>query len=125
MAAVLGFGLASCGNSNKKQAAETATQSEVKTVNVEKAMYLDDILSKAETLEGQEVILRGKITHTCKHSGRRCFIVGKDGKTSIRVEAKGNIGGFNRELIGSEVAVKGILRANKMTEKDIDAMEAE
>ena len=124
--AFLGFGLASCGNSSKKQTTDEKTvQSEVKTVDVEKALCLEDILAKAETEVGKEVVLKGKITHTCKHSGRRCFVVGKDDKTSIRVEAKGNIGGFNRELIGSVVAIKGILRENRMTEEDIDAMEAE
>ena len=121
--AILTLGFASCGNS-KKQAAEAPVQNEVK-VDVAKALYLDDILAQADSLVGQEVTLRGVITHTCKHSGRRCFIENKDKSASIRVEAKGNIGGFNRELVGSEVAVKGTLRANKMTEADIDAMEAE
>ena len=123
--ALLGFGLTSCGNAGKKQAAEVAPQTVVKTVDVEKAKCLEDILSEAETLVGKEVVLKGKITHTCKQSGRRCFVVGKDETTSIRVEAKGNIGGFNRELIGSQVAIKGILRETRMTEKDIDALEAE
>ena len=123
--ALLGLGLASCGNSGKKQAEEAPVKTEVKAVDVEKAVVLEDLLAKAETEVGKEVTLKGKIVHTCKHSGRRCFVVGNDSTTSIRVEAKGNIGGFNRELIGSTVAIKGILRENRMTEKDITAMEEE
>ena len=124
--AFLGLGMASCGNSSKKQETAVTPQTEVKTVDVEKALYLEDLLTKAETEVGKEVVLRGKITHTCKHSGRRCFVVGKNDSTlSIRVEAKGNIGGFNRELIGSEVAIKGILRENRMSEEDIKSMEEE
>ena len=123
--AFLGLGLASCGNSNQKQTTENVAPVEVKTVDVDKALSLEDILAKAETEVGKEIILKGKVAHTCKHSGRRCFVLGNDSTTSIRVEAKGNIGGFNRELIGSEVAIKGILRENRMTEQDINAMEEE
>lgn len=123
LAAVLGLGLSSCGNTNKQQTQEKAEP--VATVDVSKAQILEDLLATAETQVGKEVVLKGTITHTCKHSGRRCFVMGKDSTLSIRVEAKGNIGGFNRELIGSKVAIKGILRENRLTEKDITAMEEE
>ena len=123
LVAVLGLGLTACGGNNKKQAAETTE--ETSAVAVDKALYVEDLLAKAETVVDKEVVLRGFITHTCKHSGRRCFVVGKDQKTSIRVEAKGNIGGFNRELIGSEVAIKGTLRENRLTKEYIDQMEEE
>ena len=42
-----------------------------------------------------------------------------------RVEAKGDIGGFNRELIGSDIVVKGVLRENKLSKEYIDQMEKE
>ena len=51
--------------------------------------------------------------------------MGNDQKTSIRVEARGNIGGFNRELIGSELVIKGILKENKLTKEYIDQAEEE
>ena len=124
-AAILTLGLASCGNGSKKQTAEAPAQPEVVTVDVAKAVTVEQLLETAETQVGKEVVLKGKITHTCKHSGRRCFVVGKDSTLTIRVEAKGNIGGFNRELIGSTVAIKGLLKENRLTEKDIDAMEEE
>ena len=122
LVAVLGLGLTACGNT-KKQSAEGAEQ-EAK-VAVDKALFVEDLLAKAETEVNKEITLRGFITHTCKHSGRRCFVVGKDQKTSIRVEAKGNIGGFNRELIGSEVVIKGTLRENRLTKEYINQMEEE
>ena len=125
MVAVLGLGLTACGNSNKKQASEATEQTETVAVDVNKAVCVEDLLAKAETQVDKEVVLKGVITHTCKHSGRRCFVVGKDQKTTIRVEAKGNIGGFNRELIGSEVAIKGTLRENRLTKEYIDQMEEE
>lgn len=117
---LLALNLTACGNSSKQsRTAETDTT----TVTSAQAQYVEDLLATAESNVGKEITLRGFITHTCKHSGKRCFVVGKDQKTSIRVEAKGHIGGFNRELIGSEVLIKGTLRENRLTKEYIDQME--
>lgn len=123
---VLAFSLSftSCGNSNK-QSDESATAQVASKMDVSKAMYVEEILQHAEQEVGKEILLKGFVTHTCKHSGRRCFVMGNDQKTSIRVEAKGNIGGFNRELIGSELVIKGILKENKLTKEYIDQAEEE
>ena len=125
LVAVIGLGVAACGNSNKSKEdkAEKAAVVKKAAVEVEKAVYVEDLLAKAAEHVNKEIVVRGFITHTCKHSGRRCFVVGKDQKTSVRVEAKGNIGGFNRELIGSEVAIKGLLKENRLTKEYIDQME--
>jgi len=80
-------------------------------------------MQQAESLVGKNVEVRGYVTHTCKHSGKRCFIVGEDQEVSIRVEAKGNIGGFNRELIGSELLINGTLRENRLSREYLDQME--
>lgn len=115
----------SCGNS-KKQSEESSTAGQVnQALDVSKALYVEEILKNAEKEVGKEITLKGFVTHTCKHSGRRCFVMGNDQKTSIRVEAIGNIGGFNRELIGSELVIKGILRENKLTKEYIDQAEEE
>lgn len=118
--ALLGMNLTACSHSSKKATAEAADTTAVST---SQAQYVEDLLATADTNVGKEITLRGFITHTCKHSGKRCFVAGKDQKTSIRVEAKGEIGGFNRELIGSEVLIKGILRENRLTKEYIDQME--
>lgn len=120
LVAVLGLSFTACGNTEKKTTAEAADTTAVAATG---AQYVEDLLASAEANVGKEITLRGFITHTCKHSGKRCFVVGKDQKTSIRVEAKGNIGGFNRELIGSEVLIQGTLRENRLTKEYIDQME--
>lgn len=119
------FSLTSCGNSKKQSESSSAAEQVSQKVDVEHAMYVEDILKNAEKEVGKEVNLRGFVTHTCKHSGRRCFVMGRDQKTSMRVEAKGNIGRFSRELVGSELIIKGILRENKLTEEYIDQAEEE
>lgn len=112
--------VASCSN---KQADQTQQQeSENITADV-KVYKLDSLLTVADQLQDKTVTVRGFVTHTCKHSGKRCFIVGDDQKTSFRVEAKGDIGGFNRELIGSELAITGIVKERRMTKEYIDQYE--
>ena len=113
--------MVSCGLQQTKK--ETATQ-ETKTEQAAAATYtLDALLESAATLVDKKVVVVGSITHTCKHSGRRCFIVGEDPNTTFRVEAKGEIGGFNRELIGSELAITGILRERRLTKEYIKQYE--
>jgi hypothetical protein len=44
-------------------------------------------------------------------------------EVSIRVEAKGKIGGFNRELIGAAIDVEGILRERRYSTDDINSLQ--
>ncbi len=110
-------------NSNSSSCCDSKSSCEQTTKSSSKIYKLDDLLKSAETLAGEVVTVQGTITHTCKHSGRRCFIVGEDQKTSFRVEAKGEIGGFNRELIGSELAITGTLQESRLTNEYLDAWE--
>lgn len=111
----------SCGGKRQSAAAE-ATQTRA-TESTARVYKLDELLTEAETLTGTKVTVRGHVTHTCKHSGKRCFIVGDDQSTSFRVEAKGNIGGFNRELVGSELAITGVLKERRLNQEYLDQME--
>ena len=94
--------MAACNNKSAEQ--QRAGQEEnVEAHASEVPVYkLDSLLKVADRMVDQTVTVRGFVTHTCKHSGKRCFIVGDDPNTSFRVEAGGEIGGFNRELTGSE-----------------------
>lgn len=114
----------SCGDKpqqNTNSAEEASTQSDANVPSFE----LTKLLAEADQLVDKTVIVTGTVTHTCKHSGKRCFIVGEDGKTSFRVEAKGDIGGFNKELVGSDLAIKGTLKERRLTKEYIDQQEKE
>ncbi|MDR1456009.1 MAG: hypothetical protein LBJ01_10190 [Tannerella sp.] len=122
-AAVL-FCLAACNGKKAGQSAEL--KAEAAAVGSDAQAYeLDSLLRVADRFVDKTVTVRGYVTHTCKHSGKRCFIVGEDQKTSFRVEAKGEIGGFNRELTGSELAITGILKERRYSKDYIDQYEKE
>lgn len=123
---LLAFVTISCNNSAQKQRESATEESKDAMVNVEtKVLDADTLYTIAESLVDQPITIRGYVTHTCKHAGKRCFITGEEQKHSIRVEAKGEIGGFNRELEGSQLQIDGILRERRLSESEIADMESD
>ena len=86
---------------------------------------LDNLLEVAEQEVDNTIKVVGYVTHVCKHSGKRCFIVGESQKATIRVEAKGDIGGFERDLEGSKLAIIGVLLERRLSEEYISEWEKE
>lgn len=110
----------------KMQSKEKSTiEKSAQKTDVSKVSYVEDVLKNAKKEAGKKIMLKGFVTRICKHTGRRCIVMGNDQKTSIRVEAGGNISRFNNELIGSEVVIKGILKENRFTKEDLDKKEEE
>lgn len=84
----------------------------------------DTVLSIAQAHIDSTITVTGFVTHTCEHSGRRCFLTGEKQNHSLRVEAKGDILSFNRELVGSKLSINGIVRERRLTLSEIADMEA-
>ena len=113
-----------CCNSGGKKTTQTNPSVAASSVSETSAAFeLDSLLQVAEKEIDKTIRVTGYVTHTCKHSGKRCFIVGESQKASMRVEAKGDIGGFNRELVGSKIEVTGVLKERRLTKEYIDKME--
>ena len=110
--------MTACHHANKK-----APQSQEKTVEV-LVQDVAEMLKNTEQLLDKDVIFKGWVSHTCVHSGRRCFIKSDDGTVSIRVEASGNINGFNKELTGEHLQITGVLRVNKLSQQYLDDWQA-
>jgi len=73
----------------------------------------------------QAVKIEGTVLHTCKHGGKRMFLI--DGTDSIRVEitAGPDITKFDESLIGSKIRVFGILKKERIDAKYLNEWEAE
>jgi len=109
--AVLAFLLCSCVGNQKQEA------------NAEHFFDLESLLAIADQGVKDTVVVVGYVTHTCKHSGKKCFIVGESEEASLRVEAKGEIETFSPELVGSKIAITGVLKEQHLSEESIDVME--
>jgi len=112
--AVLSLAFFSCSG-NKKQA-ETSDEAQTSVLAEGSVYELDNLLAVADQEVDKTITVVGYVTHTCKHAGKRCFIVGESQEASLRVEAKGEIGGFNRELVGSKLSITGVLKENRLSE---------
>jgi hypothetical protein len=102
--------LFSCTNQSKQKKVELAV------------LTVDEIQVKGKDLVGKEVVVKGTVTHVCKESGARCFVMGSTEDVSIRIEA-GKIGSFSQEQMGSDIQVRGILQEVQLDEEDIAEME--
>ena len=110
------FLFASCNQVTKVaeiQKADTATLA-VKT-----------FIDSAEKFVEKPIRIEGTVLHTCKHGGKRMFLV--DGTDSIRVEVTtgNNIPKFDESLIGSRVKVLGVLKEERVDAKYLNEWEAE
>jgi|GEM_PF-578467 len=104
----------SCSNQNKQKKEDKKAEMAVLTV--------DELLAQGKDLVGKEVMVKGTVTHVCKESGARCFVMGSTEDISLRIEA-GKIGSFSQEQMGSDIQVSGILQEVKLEEEDLAEME--
>ncbi|MDR0566267.1 MAG: hypothetical protein LBG47_04410 [Prevotellaceae bacterium] len=114
---------ASCGSTPGQKS--TAAAAGADTLAIALSYGVDSLLTAADSLVGKTVSLHGYVTHVCKHSGKRCFLTGESQAAAIRVEAKEGIGGFNRELVGSQIVVKGALRERRISQGEVAQLEAD
>ena len=87
------------------------------------AIEVSKFVNAASGNIGKEIVVKGTVSHVCSHAGRRCFIVDSTGNHSIRIEAKGDIGSFNRELSGNDIIVTGIVQEKKLDKAFLDEWE--
>ena len=111
----------SCKRSDQNTVSQIENGAEQKTVAG--ALTLTELYSAAENEVGKPVSVQGVVNHVCMHSGKRCFIIDSISGNSIRIEARGNIGGFNKELVGAEILVRGVLREKRLDNSYIDEWE--
>lgn len=108
--------VASCGN-NKKNEEKTVSEASAAVLQV------DDILAEAQAYAGKRVTFEGVCTHTCKHGGKKMFMMGSDDTRTIRVDAGKEIGSFPSEVVNSLVEVTGTLVEERIDEPAIRLME--
>ncbi|MGF7138425.1 hypothetical protein [Roseimarinus sediminis] len=100
-------------------------QNKSQNTSAEQSLDVAGLLASVDQQIDQSISLSGTVNHVCSHSGRRCFLIDSTGEYSIRVEAGGAIESFSKELMGTTIVVKGILKENRLSAAEIDEMEVE
>jgi len=104
--------LISCGktDNNPKQKADDGTQTKQDIIEIQLAQFKD----KAPKLVGKKIVFTGLVDHTCKHSGKRLFLVDKNSDAHLKVEAGKDIKRFDEKLTGNMVKVVGLVKEKKI-----------
>jgi len=92
------------------QTAKTDGKSETVVKEEVMAATIEELVATPGEYKDKDVAFQGMVSHVCKHGGQKCFVVGSDGETQIRLVPGGDIDEFKLDLEGSTLAVKGILR---------------
>ena len=114
--------LAFIGCNNGGTNSESTTENQVKNNEIV-LLTVDQLLDKKDKLIDKEIIFKGTVDHVCKHSGKRAFVFGSTEDLRIKIEAGGEIRGFDADLIGSDIEVRGILKEKRIDEAYINQME--
>ena len=116
--------IASCGG-KKTEGDKAANQAQNETAISQTPVKLNlaEFDKQASELVGKEVIVSGIVDHTCKHSGKRMFLVDDKTDASLKVEAGKNIDQFDASLTGSTVEVRGIVKELVIDNSKIDEWE--
>jgi len=87
-------------------------EGEVQSEKIERIVSatIEELVANPAEYENKEVAISGMVTHVCRHGGQKCFVVGADGETQIRIVPAGDIDEFKIDLEGSSVAFKGTFK---------------
>lgn len=71
---------------------------------------VEELLAQPAEFENKQIAVSGMVTHVCRHGGQKCFVLGQDGETQIRIVPGGDIDEFTIDLEGSTVAFMGTFK---------------
>jgi hypothetical protein len=116
--------ISSCANSGKKDVSSKTDATE-KSVRVEFA----ELIANPYNYVGRNIIVEGKVVHVCTETGKKMFVVGENPDVRLYVAAGETISKFPMELLGSEIAVEGLITkvgetVPAATEKEGKAMDS-
>ncbi len=115
--------LAACNNSKNNATVDNSTDEQMSEAPV--AITLAEFSDKADGLVGKQIVFTGIVDHTCKHGGKRMFLVDENSDASLKVESGENISSFDASLEGSEVKVVGIVNEKVIDKAYLDEWEAD
>ena len=109
-----------CNNSKN-----TDQKSGEKTNETELILSVNELLDQTENFAEEPVMVRGTVTHVCKHSGKRLHLKNLETNDMIRVEAGEEIDRFEIELEGSDIILTGNFRRQVIDESYIKDLSKE
>lgn len=94
----------SCSNYGKNDAS-------LKSGDQEQAIKVEfsALIKNPDSYINKNIIVEGKVIHVCTMSGKKLFIAGENPEILLYVAAGENMPKFPMELLGSDIAVEGVI----------------
>ena len=86
-------------------------------------LSVEKFQDKAGKYVNKPVYIRGIADHVCKHAGKKMFLAGKDDDVTVQIFA-GEIDRFPRELEGSKLKVKAIVKEELLGQEYLERWES-
>lgn len=103
------FMLVSCKETTQKQDETTLEEQELQAETPQLALAEFD--TKAGDFVNKEVEVKGIVDHVCKHGGKKLLLVTDDGDVHVTSDTR-----FEEALKGSEIALKGVVKEERIDE---------
>lgn len=100
--------IVSCKTESKPEVKEN---SQIVKIEETPVLALAEFDTKAGEYVNKEVEVKGIVDHVCKHGGKKILLVTDDGDVHINSDER-----FDEALMGSEIAVKGIVVEERIDE---------
>ena len=98
----------SCNSSSNKKS--NTTNEAVNTEETTATVEIDSLLANPNIYLNKTITITGLVVHTCKHSGKKMFLIGTDKDSPVKVIAGNNITLFEQTLEGETVIATGKIR---------------
>ena len=100
------------------QKTEITNQETIEAVAETPLLAVAEFDTKAGEFVTKEVKVKGIVDHVCKHGGKKLLLVTDDGKVHVTSDTR-----FEEALIGSEIALNGVVAEERIDEAYLLKME--
>lgn len=89
-------------------------------------LSVDSFLVAPEKWASKEVIIKGTVSHICKHSGKKLFLFGGDPEKTVKINAGGSFSTFDIKYEGTDVEITGtVIEDEKIDANYLNEWEAD
>lgn len=100
------------------QKTEIADQEASEVIKKTPLLAIAEFDTKAGDFVSKEVKVKGIVDHVCKHGGKKLLLVTDDGNVHVTSDTR-----FDEELVGSEIALNGVVVEERIDEAYLLKME--
>ncbi|MFZ4400558.1 MAG: hypothetical protein ACOYO1_11025 [Bacteroidales bacterium] len=102
------------------------TINDADSTKLSNVLSVDSFLSAPEKWAGKVVVIKGTVSHVCRHSGKKLFLFSADPEKTVKVNTGGKFSTFDIKYEGVDVELNGtVIEDEKIDANYLNEWEAE